>query len=387
MRGFLERVGVGGFSSVGVRICAGALALLVLGAPGCRPRWSQDGKRLVFTALEGKRQVFAVHDLETGKSQKLGDIEPIDGAADLVWDPDGTQWVVASAEGSDDRTVRVYTLDWNGTEGESHRIDVGMRNVVSMLHEPVVCDGKVFLTGAQIIRLDLRTGDVSRGQEGNISVFPKNDGVGYVRGAGPLGATGAWEIGTVDPETMETTAWCERPDDCEWQIVPHPRFNPAGDRCAVVAMKGEKTIQLDRLEWAILILEKDRLISTIELGGSMAAGPVAWIDEVTICTTITRPGNGHDTLSVLETDFGGTVRHETELLQAPVNEQMLKNFGIGYPLNMPFFMEPAPSPDGSIIAFTTAKMPPLPDDLSGLLLVRRGESRRVDRLPFVFEDK
>ena len=58
-----------------------------------------------------------MHDLETGKSQKLGDIEPIDGAADLVWDPDGTQWVVASAEGSDDRTVRVYTLDWNGTEG------------------------------------------------------------------------------------------------------------------------------------------------------------------------------------------------------------------------------------------------------------------------------
>lgn len=341
----------------------------------------------MFTGMEAGQQVFAVHDLEKGTSRKLCDIEPADGAADVVWDPDGSQWVVASAVGSDDRTVEVYAIDWAGKAGESHRIDVGTRNVTAMLHEPVVCEGRVFLTGSNIIRLDLGSGEVSRSKAKGVSVFPLHGRVGYVRGAGLMGATGDWEIGTVDPETLETTAWCERPDDCEWQIVPHPRFSPAGDRCAVVAMKGEKTIELDRLEWAILILEKGKLISTIELGGSMAAGPVAWIDEVTVCTTIARPGNGYDTLALLESDFGGTVKHETPLLRAPVNEQMLKNFGIGYPLNMPFFMEPAPSPDGSIIAFTTAKLPPLPDELSGLLLVRRGESRRVDRLPFVFDAK
>ena len=66
-----------------------ALTLLMLGFLGCRPRWSQDGKRLVFTGLEAGREVFAVHDLETGKSRKLAAIEPNDGAADIVWDPDG----------------------------------------------------------------------------------------------------------------------------------------------------------------------------------------------------------------------------------------------------------------------------------------------------------
>jgi dipeptidyl aminopeptidase/acylaminoacyl peptidase len=382
MRGFSERLGQGGFSSVGVRICAGALALLVLGAPGCRPRWSQDGKRLVFTALEGKRQVFAVHDLESGKSRKLGAIEPNDGAADLVWDRDGSQWVVASAEGSEDHIVRVYTLDWDGKEGESHLVNVGTRNVISTLHEPVVCGGKVFLTGSSIIRLDLATGEVSRGEADRSSVFPWNAGVGYVRDA-----TGDWEIGALDPETMAAKPWFQRPDDCDWQIVPHPRFDPAGDRCAVVGLRGEPTMALDTLEWAILILEEGRLISTIELGGDMAAGPVAWVDAVTVCATVKRPGDDHDTLSLVETDFSGAVRHETPILRVPTNDRMIKNFGIQYVLKLPFFMEPSPSPDGSVIAFTTAKLPPLPDELSGLLLLRRRESRRVDRLPFEFEAK
>lgn len=377
----------GGLSPNWLRICVAALALLMLGFLGCRPRWSQDGKRLVFTGLEAGRQVFAVHDLETGKSRKLAAIEPNDGAADIVWDPDGARWVVAEAVGSDDKTVHVYTLDWAGKKGESRRIDVGTRNTMAMLHEPVVHGGSVFLAGDRIIRLDLESGDVERGTEGNISVFPRAGGVGYVRGAGPLGQNADWEIGEVDPATLATEVWCARPDNCEWQIVPHPRFSPSGDRCAVVAMKGEKTLALDLLEWAILILEKGQLISTIELGGSMAAGPVAWIDEVTVCTTVARPGNGFDTLALIETDFGGTVKRETKLLEAPVVEQMLKNFGVGYALNMPFLMEPSPSPDGKTIAITTAKFPELPDELSGLLLVRRGASRRVDRLPFEFEAK
>lgn len=387
MKGTLERAAPLDASPSWKQLCVGVLTLLVLGIVGCRPRWSQDGRQLVFTGLEDGRQVFAVHDLEANTSRKLSAIEPNDGAAHVVWDPDGARWVVAEAVGSDDKTVHVYTLDWAGKKGESHRIDVRTRNTIAMLHEPVVCGGNVFLTGEGIIRLNLSTGEVTRGTEKDVSVFPRDGGVGYVRGAGPLGQDAEWEIGEVDPVTLETTAWCKRPDDCKWQIVPHPRFREAGDRCAVVAMKGEKTMALDQLEWAILILEKDRLVSTIELGGSMAAGPVAWIDDVTVCTTIARPGNGFDTLALLETDFGGTVRHETPLLEAPVVEQMLKNFGIGYALNMPFLMEPAPSPDGKIVAITTAKLPLLPDELSGLLLVRRGESRRVDRVPFEFESK
>ena len=77
------------------------------------------------------------------------------------------------------------------------------------------------------------------------------------------------------------------------------------------------------MKWAILILEQDGLISTFELEGEMSAGPIAWIDEVTICATVMRPGEEFDTFAMIETDFSGNVRRETAILKAPVDDKRL----------------------------------------------------------------
>ena len=124
------------------------------------------------------------------------------------------------------------------------------------------------------------------------------------------------------------------------------------------------------------------MISTIELKGELSTGPLAWIDEVTVCATVMRPGEEVDTFAMLETDFSGNVQRETVILKAPVDEKMARNGGGMYALNMPFLMRPSPSPDGKTVAFSTAKLPRLPADLSGLLLLRRSKLRPVERLAF-----
>jgi len=100
-----------------------------------------------------------------------------------------------------------------------------------------------------------------------------------------------------------------------------------------------------------------------------------------------RPGEEVDTFAMVEADFSGAIMRETTILKAPVDEKMAQSGGFLYSLSMPFLMQPAPSPDGKVVAFTTAKLPTLPADISGLLLLHRTKSRPVKRLAFGASDK
>ncbi len=371
------------------RVFACVLAAVLIAGLGCRPRWSPDGKRLVYAAREGKQHIIAEHDFEQGRSRTLVELQTADGAADIIWDKSGNQWVVVSADGGDDNTVNIFTHDQTGKQKERHQIKVGGRNIGCLLQEPTIVDGNVFLTGNAIIRVDLKSGEATKHARSGIAAFPLGDDLGYVSKMGSH-----WSIGELDPKTLEATPWVEQPEGCEWQILPHPRFNDSRTRCAVVATQGlqaprvgQRANKLSALKWAILILEQNELISTIELEGELSAGPIAWIDEVTICATVMRPGKVFDTFAMIETDFSGNVRRETAILKVPVDEKMVKNGGFAYALNMPFFMQPAPSPDGKIIAFTTAKLPRLSADRAGLLLLHRNKQRSVERLKFGSSDK
>ena len=371
-----------------LRLMFCAAAALTVAALGCRPRWSDDGKRLVYAALDGRRHLVAERDFETGESRELFDIELNDGALDMVRDPDRERWVIVWADGSDDNAVNVRTRDDLGVEGEVHKVKVRGRNVAVMLTEPVVAEGYVFLSGSTIQRVELETGETKKLGRSGVLAFPMNQGVGYVSST-RLANKADWEIGRLDPKTLELEPWITRPVDCDWQLMGAPRFDPTGKRCAVVAMQGDARAALDARKWAVLVMEDGELLATVELDGVRSMGPIAWLDANHFCATTMKPGDDEDVYTLFESNFSGSFQRETEVLRAPIFEKFLNEGGVQYQLKQPLFLQPSPSPDGKTVAFTTAKMqwPNFPEDRGGLLLLRRDQKNRVERVPFAFGDK
>lgn len=75
-------------------------------------------------------------------------------------------------------------------------------------------------------------------------------------------------------------------------------------------------------------------------------------------------------------------RSRVSASSVPPFQSESRNGGGMYSLNMPFLMQPFPSTDRNTVAFTTAKLPRLPADRAGLLLLRRNKSRSVECLAF-----
>ena len=100
-----------------------------------------------------------------------------------------------------------------------------------------------------------------------------------------------------------------------------------------------------------------------------------------------RPGKTENEFALFETNFSGSFQRETTILKAPIHQRLAEEGGVVYQLKQPLFLQPSPSPDGKTVAFTTAKMPELPEELAGLLLLHRDRKNEVERIPFRFEDK
>ena len=363
------------------RLAAVALALTLIAGLGCRPRWSADGKRITFAALQGEAHVIAEYEVEAGRSKKLFDIELNDGAMDMVRDPDQPRWVIVWADAVDDAVVNVRTRDDEGVQSAPIAIRPGGRNITAIMTEPVVANGYVFVTANTVTRVDLETGETKSLDRPGLVAFPAAGGVGYA-----ARHDGAWEIGRLDPKTLALVPQISRPAHSDWQIRGSPRFDCAGERCAVVVSAGDPRAGLDALKWAVLFFEGDALLTTIALEGQLAMGPIAWIDAVTIGATVMRPDAKEDRYELFETNINGSFRRTTPVLRAPVQPR-LRREGITYQLMQPRLLQPSPSPDGTTIAFTTAKMPSLPADRAGLLLLRRDQKNRLERIPFGGADK
>ena len=353
----------------------------------CRPAWSPDGSKLLFPARQGEgaasRAALAEYELESGKSRFLQRL-PADAAGVAVWDEQGGRWVLVSAHSVEDSWMVVTTFGGDGEVRKQHDVKVGARNVLTMLGEPVVLGGHVFLMGKRAMRIDLDTG-TDTGARSNVdvsSMFRLGDGLGYAHAAAR--ARAAWTIGRLDPVSLEGTPLFTRPEDCKWQIAPYPSFNAKQDRCAVVAFQGEEGADLGEREWAILVLADGKIESSIPLGKGVAAGPLRWSpDNVTIYATIVRIGERHDTFTMAETDFSGSIRREVELVRQPIDEQLKKRGGAQATRLLPFGMQPSVSPNGRHVAFTTALLANLPKEQHGLLLIdTRDKEREVKRVPF-----
>lgn len=294
--------------------------------------------------------------------------------------------MLVEAHSVEDNAILVMTLDDKSEVCKQHTVKVGVRNVTALAAEPVVLDGRLFLTGKRALRIDLKTGEtkVGPGPKPNLKaplVFRYGAGLGYAS-AGRAG--GPWEIGKLDPETLACEPVLSRPDDCPWDIVPHPQFDAGLDRCAVVGFQGDVRGDAKDRRWAILVLSEGKLESALELGKGLVVGPLRWgPDRVTIYATLVRLGDTHDTFALYETDFSGSVTRETALIRNPIDEQQRGRGGAMLAYAMPFAMQPSVSPDGHHVAFTTALLPKLLAAEHGLLLINtRDRERKVRRVPF-----
>ena len=72
-----------------------------------------------------------------------------------------------------------------------------------------------------------------------------------------------------------------------------------------------------------------------------------------------------------------------ELVQLPVDQKLQRDGGAQLASMMALLLQPAVSPDGRWVAFTTAVLPKMPQERHGLLLVdTRDKQRQVKRVPF-----
>ena len=366
-----------------IRLVAALAFGLVLWTLSCRPSWSSDGSRLIFAARQGERAAIVEHDLKAGTTRFLHDLAP-EGAGVGAWDDKAHRWVVLEAHPFEDTWMAVTTFDSAGKVHKRHDVEVGTRNITTMLGEPVVLGGHIFMMGMRPMRVDLDTGkDTGVVADVNVSaMFRLGDGLGYV--LADAQAQSKWEIGRLQPETFAGELLFRQPSDCEWFIKPQPAFSRTLDRCAVAAFKGDHRAPPGERDWAILVLAEGKVESVLNLGKGLVAGPLCWSpDNTTIYATIVRLGEEQDTFAMIETDFSGAVQRETELMRCPIDEKLRKQGGAQLTSMLALVMQPSVSPDGRFVAFTTAVLPKLAKERHGLLLLdTRDKQRQVKRVPF-----
>lgn len=365
------------------RLAASLAFGLVVWTVSCRPTWSSDGSRLIFAARQGERAAIVEHDLKAGTTRFLHDLSA-EGVGVGAWDGKAHRWVVLDAHPFEDTWMAVTTFDSAGKVHKRHDVKVGTRNITTMVGEPVVLDGHIFMMGMRPMRIDLDTGkDTGVVADVNVSaMFRLGDGLGYV--LADAQAQSKWEIGRLQPETLAGKLLFRQPSDCEYYIMPQPAFNRTLDRCAVAAFKGDHRSAPGDRDWAILVLADGKVESVLNLGKGLVAGPLCWSpDNTTIYATIVRLGEEHNTFAMIETDFSGAVQRETELTRTAIDEKMQKQGGAQLTSRLALVMQPSVSPDGRFVAFTTAVLPKLETERHGLLLVdTRDKQRQVKRVPF-----
>lgn len=360
-------------ASARVRLTVLAVLAVLLVVFACRPAWSPDGKRLLFhVRIADERAGIALFDRDTGKTELL--FQPGGGKSMGVplWMPDGKGAVIVWTDKEQEKKLSVTTVAIP-TAGEPRTSTVETGDVVSNIVVPPVLVGRrLFLAGKGIARLDLDSGDVKHedhvADEEQIVVTRRGDGVCYF--AMQKGEDTRWEIGTVDPDTLQRTAILRAPADLPWDVSPLPAFSRDLARIALPAEKRES-----KGESAILVFRDGKLETVLPLGRDVECGSVEWLpDGVTLCASLCRKDTEDKTAqwSLFETTISGSVSRETMLVKTLPRD---KHSGLSGQMAL--------SPDGRTAAFSTAMIDNLDEQDHGLYLVDLAhKERKVTKVPF-----
>lgn len=341
----------------------------------CRPAWSPDGKQLLFASDMYGRTVVSVHDRSTGESRRVF-VPPIGHeVVSPMWMADGLRAVILSSR-KRAKTVAVSVLDVAaGKVLQAHQLQTANKypNNVA-LATPAVLGRYAYVSADGIARLDLETGESRKlePQDGEAAsaVAPAGSGLCYTTWFGDRGNPGdwRWEIGELDPDTLQRTPVVASTDFPAWKVIAKPAFSPDMERLALAAEgKGQ----------AVILVVRDGKIETeLPLGAfaNTSINDLAWSDDsATIYASIRRLGdNRRAAWSLYEAAFSGSVSREVKLFGSRVAaEPGFAQLGL------------ALSPNGKEIALTTTFVEQVPLDQQGVYIVDLTERKRVaKRVPF-----
>ena len=357
------------------RLLAVAAMAVLAGIFACRPAWSPDGKRLLFAAVDDGGRFVACYDRESGKVERLYVPPTRHQFVNAMWSADGQRAVVLSGPGptkpvtvavaqlavpaTDPPVVQTVVTDTGALEGDA-------------LVAAIVVNGYLFFSTDSIIRVNLVTGEtkiMEGGRGERLAVVRCGEGLGYVRHqiGKDTAVDGDWEVGSLDPETLQRSPLLRSTSFPDMALQPRPAFSLYLERIAIPTLHGN----------AIVVFRDGKVEWTMDLGANLQVqvNDIQWSRHggSVYASLSRRRGQGGVAWSLFESTIGGSVQREVELFQSD-KPDMLDNADRRLGL--------AISPDGRLAALTTAYVPVAMADHGLYLVDLMNGKRKVTKLPF-----
>lgn len=352
------------------RVCLRLLlvaALTVMAcALSCRPAWSPDSKRLLFSAVDADGCFVATYERATGSIKRLA---PVPGGGDhfnAIWRADGVGAVVLSSSHGDS-SIGVAVFE-DVDRGVSRTFDIACRYPTQQMANAVLIGDELFVGADGLVRLHIETGSlkrVSMREHEHIAVGSKADGLYYLtmyeRESPP-------EIGTINPESMlRIPSLSKEHPLLRDELAPRLCYSPDGQRMALAHSNGAK----------IHVVRGGQIEATFALGeeGYVSVNDLGWSPDGTkLFATLGRDVEGGYDWSLYECVVDGGEPVETRLFRS----QAVRSAGppdgcLGLTI----------SPDGKLAALTSAYVPTVISGGAGLYLVDlEAADREVKRVLF-----
>lgn len=362
----------------------GSIALLSLAVyiVACRVSFSPDGKRLLVPYVESSPRGTAVAlvDRATGASRCIfatARVQSDGPAPDLTaltaqWTPDGSRAVIfyPDAEGTDHIGIASVPIDGPGETRLFACSSEDTEDSIAMLAvPPPIVGNHAFISGARVLRLDLRTGEIRKGgPAGAEGVIVSSEGSRLVYWAHNV--SGMYEWGTLDPATLATTPLMKIPAEAAGKLGMFAAASPDGTRLAAVIEDADK----------VLVFKDGALERTFErLAGEKTChiGNVLWShDGKALYAAVMRDEDqdiGSGSYAVLELPAGGGAPRELLVLKGDVraksDEAMKLVFQVGL------------SPDGKTLAVTGTLLDVEEKDRALFLIDLASPGRDVRKVP------
>jgi phosphate transport system substrate-binding protein len=350
---------------------AGLFALLSMFA--CRPEWSPDGKKLLFTGRDDQGLFVAAYDRETGKAERLHQ-RYAHSSMTGVWSPDGKRAVVISGPSPQGMAVTVVSVPPVG-DPLVFEVSSGkdQQPVPIAVMSAVAVGDYLFMNSEGLVRIDLKTRETklvrAKNRQGVIAVMPRGDGLCCVE---IELAKDLWIIDVLDPVTLQRTPLLKSADLPGVDVTPMPVFSK--DLARIAMPSGKKN--------EILVFRDGKLEATVPLGEEGVAQVHSIVmprDGAEIYATVCRSlGDWKFGWSLVEGTIGGAIVREKRLFTADVEPL------VGQPMGMPGVgLGLSISPDGQVGAVSTCFTPEVHTEKGALYLIDLvGRQRTVTRVPF-----